>query len=195
MRAVLYAQCTLCERHLFIDFLSAADSAAAQPKKQKRESRILRAARRELEAERSKEQSTAATAPAGSQAAPGKLAERDAVQPGPSASTAQSLQGSKQKPRKAKAAQKAAESSAEEQQDSAPQHSGKAKRGESLAQDAVPAVPDKVAEAKAEQLPKKGSKHSKQKGKKPKGPDPSTGKLLEGAIAMLAARAPKHVKR
>ncbi|CAL5219196.1 g985 [Coccomyxa viridis] len=171
------------------------DSAAAKPKKQKRESRILRAARRELEAERSKEQSTAATAPAGSQATPGDLPEQYAVQPEPSASLAQGLQASKQKPKKTKAVQKAAGLSAEAPQDSAPQHSGKAKRGGSLAQDAVPAQPDKVAEAKAEQLPKKGLKHIKQKGKKAKGPDPSTGKLLEGAIAMLAARAPKHVKR
>lgn len=117
------------------------------------------------------------------------------MQPEPSASLAQGLQASKQKPKKTKAVQKAAGLSAEAPQDSAPQHSGKAKRGGSLAQDAVPAQPDKVAEAKAEQLPKKGLKHIKQKGKKAKGPDPSTGKLLEGAIAMLAARAPKHVKR
>ena len=42
---------------------------------------------------------------------------------------------------------------------------------------------------------KKQGKHGEQKSKKAKGPGPTTGKLLEGAIAMLAARAPQHARR
>ena len=173
----------------------AADSAAAQPKKPKRESRILRAVKRELEAERLQTQEQAPEAPTSSQAARGKLPQHDATQPEPSAMAAQGLPTSKNKPAKAKSSQRAASLGAEELQGSAPQRSGGAKAERKRAQSAVPTEPATGAEAWAEQPLKKGSKQGKQKGKKSKAPDPATGKLLEGAIAMLAARAPKHVKR
>lgn len=174
---------------------SAADPAAAPPKKQKRESRILRAAKRELEAERSGVQSDAPSAPTGSQAAPGEPSQKDAMQAEAAASAAQGQQIRKEKTPKAKIPQKATGLQPEVPQNSAPQRNGKAKPGRKQAQHAVSSEADKALGAAEEQPPKKQVKQGKQKGKKSKGPDPSTGKLLEGAIAMLAARALKHVKR
>ena len=117
------------------------------------------------------------------------------MQPEPSAIAANGLQGSEQRPAKAKASKRPAGVGGEALQDSAPQRSGKAKPGKKQTQHAVPAEADTAPEEEAEKPLKKGVKQGKQKGKKSKGPDPSTGKILEGAIAMLAARAPKHVKR
>jgi len=195
-----------CSSATFDGSVLGAASAPAQPKKQKG-SRLLRQVQRELEEERARAQGTASAAQGKASTAQVGALQQETKQPEPSAEAVNGLHTRTQKPAKAKASQRASVAAADALQESATQQStapkSAAKQGKTKPKAAPAAVADTEAElgaeARAEQPSKKGAKQGKQvkqKSKKLKGPDPATGKLLEGAIAMLAARAPKkHVKR
>ena len=183
------------------------DVVAAEPmKKRKKESRILREAKRELAEELARVQGAAfaSAAPSGSalQTHQGHPAQQQPVkQPKPSAAE-DGLHASGSKAGKAKPVQAAAGASTAAEtgalREATQERSSGAKPGKKKAKKSgaieLGAAAGQVSEQpmqKAEKLAKLG----KQKGKKSKAPHPATGKLLEGAIAMLAARAPKQAQR
>ena len=184
-----------------------ADVVAAEPmKKRKKESRILREAKRELAEEHARAQgaASASAAPSGSalQTQQDHRAEQQPVkQPKPSAGE-KGLHASGSKAGKAKPVQAAAGASTaaekgalqeatQERSSGAKPGNKKAKKSGAIELGETAGQVSKQPMHKAEKLAKPG----KQKGKKSKAPHPATGKLLEGAIAMLAARAPKQAQR
>ena len=186
---------------------AAVDVVAAEPlKKRKKESRILREAKRELAEERARAQgaASASAAPSGSalQTQQDHSAQQQPVkQPKPSAAE-NGLHASGSKAGKARPVQAAtgASTSAETGalQEARRERSSGAKPGKKKAKNSGAIELGGAAGQVSEQpmhKAKKLAKLGKQKGKKSKAPHPATGKLLEGAIAMLAARAPKQAQR
>ena len=173
-------------------------------KKQKKESRILRAVKRELAEERGKTQTgmasasaTAAVDAAGGLNAPSSPAGQGLKQPHSlAAAPANGLPTGSTKQAKAELAREARSASTTADGD-AVQGSVTPSAGAKLKKKKK--AKDAPAPGREEEQPvmkqKKQGKHGEQKSKKAKGPGPTTGKLLEGAIAMLAARAPQHARR
>ena len=157
----------------------------------------MRAVKRELAEERGKAQTSTASATAAANAAgslnePGSPAEQDVKQPHSLAAANGLLTGSS-KQGKTVLAQDASTASTAANGD-AMQGSVTPSAGAKLKKRKM--NKDVVAPESAEEQPvMKQTKEGKQKSKKSKGPGPTTGKLLEGAIAMLAARAPQHARR
>ena len=162
----------------------------------------MRAVKRELAEERGKAQTgipsaSAAANAAGGLNAPGSSAAHDVQQPRSlAAAPVNGLPTGSAKQAKAELAQEARSASAaangDAMQGSAPPSAGaKLKRKKK--------IKDALAPEREDQQPvmkqRKQDTEGKKKSKKSKGPDPTTGKLLEGAIAMLAARAPQHARR
>ena len=184
--------------------MRCCDAAAedAPLKKQKKESRILRAVKRELAEERGKSQTgmasaTAAADAAGGLNAPSSPAAQDVQQPHSlAAAPANGLPTGSTKQAKAELAREARSASitadGDAMQGSVTPSAGAKLKKKKRAKNAP--APERVEEQPVIKQKKQG-KHGEQKSKKAKGPGPTTGKLLEGAIAMLAARAPQHARR
>ena len=185
--------------------LQCCDAAVenAPLKKQKKESRILRAVKRELAEEQGKAQISEASAAAAADAvgglnAPGSPAAQDVQQPHSlAAAPASGRPTGSTKQAKIELAQGAMSASAAVDGDAmqgsmTPSAGAKLKKKRRM-------VNDTLALEREEEQPvmkqRKQGKDGKQKSKKSRGPGPTTGKLLEGAIAMLAARAPQHARR
>ena len=162
----------------------------------------MRAVKRELAEERGKAQSGVASATAAADAAnglnaPGSPAVQDVKQPHSiAAAPANGLPTGSRKQAEAELAQEARSASAAANADAVqgsvtPSAGAKLKKRKKT-KDAL--APEMEAEQPVMKQRKQG-KEGKQKSKKSKGPGPTTGKLLEGAIAMLAARAPQHARR
>ena len=173
-------------------------------KKQKKESRILRAVKRELAEERGKTQTgmasaTAAADAAGGLNAPSSPAAQDVQQPHSGSlatAPANGLPTGSTKQAKAELAREARSVSTtadgDAMQGSVTPSAGAKLKKKKRAKNAP--APEREEEQPVMKQKKQG-KHGEQKSKKAKGPGPTTGKLLEGAIAMLAARAPQHARR
>ena len=177
--------------------------AAESMKKRKKESRILREAKRELAEERARVQgaASASAAPSGSAAQTHQdhpAQQQPVKQPRPSA-TEDGLHASGSKAGKAKPVQAAAGASTAAEmgalREATRERSSGANPGKKKAKKSGAIELGAAAGQVSEQPVQKAEKLGKQKGKKNKAPHPATGKLLEGAIAMLAARAPKQAQR
>ena len=162
----------------------------------------MRAVKRELAEERGKAQTSIATATAaadaaGSLNAPGSPAAQAVKQPRSlAAATANGLPAGSTKQAKIELAEEARDASAAVNGDTV---EGSVTPGAGAKLKKKKKIKEALAPEREEEQPlmkqTKQGKDGKQRSKKSKGPGPNTGKLLEGAIAMLAARAPQHARR